>query len=60
MSIFQRYNDGEISDTIIQMPQQMLTRSTHQFPIDVLASHLKSTWQIRRLPTKIILGLRGL
>jgi hypothetical protein len=38
---FQRYNDGEIADTIIQMPQQILTTSTHQYPIDVMACRLE-------------------
>jgi hypothetical protein len=40
-TIFQRFNDGETSDTIIQMPQQILTTSTHQYPIDVLACRLE-------------------
>lgn len=39
--IFQRLDDGKISDTIIQMPQQILTSSTHQYPIDVLACRLE-------------------
>lgn len=40
-TIFQRFNDGENSDTIVQMPQQTLTTSTHQYPIDVLACRLE-------------------
>lgn len=40
-TIFRRIDDGEISETIIQMPQQILTYSTNQYAIDVLACRLE-------------------
>ena len=39
--IFKRYADDEMSDSSIHMPQRILTTSTHQYPIDVLACRLE-------------------
>lgn len=41
ISKFQRYDDDEISDSTIHMPQRVLATSTHQYPIDVLAGRLE-------------------